>query len=423
MSESDASSGLPPVVLGAEPSAAEVLVIDTPPDDRPRALANAFCAACAASDEAAARTTATVSGWAAAQGLFRQVTRKGLNVSAFGASFRAENRAVVQVVLSHPDRPRPLGDLYLLMENTDGLAIVGVVKPHAHASMFLRGVVDGHTTPAELPASESAEAWAALVMTEVAMGTPPAGLPSELAERLAADTAPELAGSASLAVANRSAVGFRFADGTDIWVVLGEDNTPLRTGFGLSFDLLLSGVELSFPEEGRPPEAAEEVSATERDARIRQTVTDAIRALGIDALPADDPRREAGERMQALVDAALNARAEADPKAPTPEAKTFDLPPKMKEAVERYMASEIVAGRLKPGEIGVDEAFIRAHGAGLTGALITGFFEQAAPKGLAFDVPVPPDPGSTEPKQVTLRVDFGSILGKLFQKPTGGASS
>lgn len=384
-------------------------------DPHARAVVDAFCEACRAGDEAAARTCTTDDGWAQARGLFRQVVKKGLAIDAFGAARRVGSRSVVRAVLSRPDKKRPLGDLWLLIEHTVPAAIVGVVKPHAVASLFLRGELSGSTTPEELPASPRAEEWGAWLTAEVVMGAVPPGLPAELTRHLTAGKSVETAGSAELAVAGRAAVGLALDNGDTLWVVLDRDDKPVRLGYRLSFDLLLSGVELPFPQASDtvPDDGVvgEEVSGVERDDRIRHTVAAAIRELGVDRLPPTDERRVAARQMQAMVDQALAARAAEDPATPKP----FSLPPRVQAAVEEYMVQEVAAGRLKPGEIGVDEAFLRAHGAGLTGALFQGFVAQAAPQGLSLSVPVPAGEGQDGPQSVTLKVDFAGLFSKLLQ--------
>jgi hypothetical protein len=242
-------------------------------------------------------------------------------------------------------------------------------------------------------------------------------------------------------------------------VVLKADGQPGPVGGRLSFDLLLSGVELPFPDPVGPADPPAERSRDQRDAEVRATVAEALRQLGAQdpTLPADDPRKVAAQRMLQLVDEALAMAAAEDPArraaaAPTPAPPAamtaalaaapiggvpdgrvpeggsadgappapFRLPPKMREAVEAYIADEVAAGRVQPGEVALDDAFLRAHGAGLTGALFKGFLDQSAPKGLSLDVPVPPAPGSAEPQKVTLTLDLGGLLGSLMKKGKQG---
>jgi len=243
--------------------------------------------------------------------------------------------------------------------------------------------------------------------------------------------------------------------------VLKADGQPGPVGGRLSFDLLLSGLELPFPDPVGAADPPAERSRDQRDADVRATVAEALRQLGAQdpTLPADDPRKVAAQRMLQLVDEALAMAAAEDPArraaaattgptaalaaappaalaAAPPAAPTggvpdgggadgappapFRLPPKMREAVEAYIADEVAAGRVQPGEVALDDAFLRAHGAGMTGALFKGFLDQSAPKGLSLDVPVPPAPGSAEPQKVTLTLDLGGLLGSLMKKGKQG---
>jgi hypothetical protein len=425
-------------------------------EDGPRAVAGAFAAAANAQDEAAALTTCTPAAWPALRGLFAQIGAKGLELMPFGASHRHGARAVVRGVLSKPGGQRPLGDLWLLLDGEAGWVIVGLCKPHAHASLYLRGALAADAAPDQLPPSAAAESWAAHLMADHALGLVPDGLPPELDRALRAPGEPlRLLGTAELPGSGRCAARLSLpeADAEPLWVVLKADGQPGPVGGRLSFDLLLSGVELPFPDPVGAADPPAERSRDQRDAEVRATVAEALRQLGAQdpTLPADDPRKVAAQRMLQLVDEALAMAAAEDPArraagapaalAAAPPAALaaaqagavpdggapdgappapFHLPPKMREAVEAYIADEVAAGRVQPGEVALDDAFLRAHGAGLTGALFKGFLDQSAPKGLSLDVPVPPAPGSAEPQKVTLTLDLGGLLGSLMKKGKQG---
>lgn len=434
------------------------------------AAALAFTRACVAGDDAAAQAACTDSGWNdgddPCQRLFRQAKAKGMQVDPLGMARLFGDRAIQWTSLSHPSRPQPLGDLYLLLATQpDGAwKVEGLTKSRGQAALFLKGTLPGAFSVTELPDSAAAEAWSTRAVTALNSGElPDLGEGAVLVQNLLGQ--PGVVASplrtADLPALGRAAAGLRFAQpgdefGSEAWVILAlEADGPkvLATRPWLDLDGLLTGLELGFP--GRAgPEVQDKKDP--RDA-VKAAIAEALKASGAGDLPADDPRAQAAAKVLGMLDeiiggsggpsandstAAADADSDADSDADAPGGELIalprrdppppaasestpardnqvTLPPGIQKALEDYISQQAAAGRMAADEVSVDSAFLRDHGPAVIGGMLGGFLQEVMPKDLELTVPVkgadgqPPAEGA--PKQVKLKIDMGDILGKLFR--------
>ncbi len=304
-------------------------------------------------DEAAAQAATTPDDWGRGEDrlsdLFGQVSRKGLNIEPIGIAHTAGPRAAQQAVLSRAGIGRPLGDLFLMLdEGPEGWTVSGATKVRPQVALFLSGQVAAHDGPERLPPDDAALRWATLLLIEQHLGGPTdrGALPAEL--MLALDKGPGLAlRTASVPGAGRSAVELRFGEGEagwQGWVILqaGDDGpAPIDARSRLRYEPLLRGLELSWPTDAQAEISVSPAMDTAAlHAHIRQTFdaafAEAEASLG-DA-PADDPRRVAPQRIIEMLDAALDAAAAEPPRAARPLQLAPPAPPAAPPPISRAVA-------------------------------------------------------------------------------------
>jgi hypothetical protein len=413
-----------------------------------------FIAAVAQKDESQARLCCTEQGWdggdTRVDGLVRQALRKGLVLDRFGQPHKLGPRAAVMVVLSHPSRPQPLGDLWLLLELLDGdWKIVGATKHRPHAALFLWKALPGSLAFADLEPSDRADAFGATVLASLQQGVVPE-LPFG-AELLAQRLQPENVSvralkSAGLVAVQRAVVGFQFTTpedslGYDVWLVLSlSDREPRVIGATefVGLEQLFTALDVDWPHEdpARPGTAIPGYDDPTDPAGARLALEGVLRsvlaATGADpaGLPEDDPRREALGRLfaslrrmapregESPVDTGVPAAAEAlepNPDAPLPLA----LPPDVQAQVDA--ALEAIQQRTPTGIVGAQamgeerQAFIQTHGANLVSGLIEAVFKELNPQNVRF---TKLEETTTEDGRPQLRaiVDPAELLGDV----TGG---
>ncbi|MBL8616132.1 MAG: hypothetical protein JNM72_11025 [Deltaproteobacteria bacterium] len=286
------------------------------------AVALAWTTAATAGDEAAARAATAPSRWDRGEDqladLYQQVARKGLIIEPLGIPHLCGARGAQHATLSRAGLGRPLGDLYLLLEDAGGAwALTGATKVRPQVALVLGGTIDASAGPDALPASEPALRWAALFLIEQALGATSAGAtpPAELTE--AATAGPGVALRAvRLPATQRHAVELRFGEGDQaraVWVLLeGPDDALVATDARrrLRWEALLRGLELRWPTDpSEVTSASAALGPDELRAFIRGTMQAAMDEALAEAgdLPAEDPRRTAPTEIMKLLDAALGA--------------------------------------------------------------------------------------------------------------------
>lgn len=375
-----------------------------------RTVAEAFILAASAGDEAGAVALCATSdgsddGWQAGdspvRGLYMQSFRKGLVLDLMGEPRKLGGRAAQRIVLSHPSRPRPLGDLWLLLEKTEGWSIAGATKIRQHAGLFLWNALRGPLSVADLDRSERGDALAESVASALRSGVvPDLSAGSELLrEYLVDDAAVSVLRSVELLQLQRAAIGFRIQSpgddfGDEVWLVLDlGPNIPrvIHAGGYLGLEPLFTGVEVDWPQED-PAHPGRALSSIEnpmdpQGGRIvlEETVRQILVASGADpaGFSEDDPRAAmVGELLAAIRrmapqpgerpgDTSLQS-GEAALK-PTPEAPApLSLPPDVQEQVETTIRvlqeKQKLTGKLSRED---ERAFVEQHGA----ALVSGIFE------------------------------------------------
>jgi hypothetical protein len=387
------------------------------------ATAERFVSAVASGVEADARALCTEAGWEGGDtrvyGLVRQAQRKGLVLDLFGEPHKLANRAAQQVVLSHPSRSRPLGDVWLLLEDAgDGWLVVGATKLRPHAALFLWKALGGTLSLVDLDRSARGEAWAEAIVASLNEGVVPE-LPfgSEmLATRLQADgVSIKPLQSVELLAVSRAAVGFQFTTPEDslgyaVWLVLSlstREPAVVAANQFLGLERLFTGVEVTWPHEDpdRPGLAIPGYEDPSDPAGARLSLEGVLRSVlvgaGIDpaGLPEGDPRRAAiGELFASLrriaprhgelvSDTSLEAAASAlqpNPDAPVP----LGLPPELQQQLE--LALESIQQRTPPGAAGsaarTEEAaaLMETQGTELVSALFQAIFKDINPQAVAL---------------------------------------
>ena len=387
------------------------------------AASERFVAAVAAGEEEQVRALCTERGWDGGDsrvcGLVRQANRKGLVLDLGSEPHKLGQRAAQLVVLSHPARPRPLGDLWLLLEDAGtGWMVVGATKIRAHAALFLWGALGGTLSVVDLERSERGDAFAEAVHASLASGTVPA-LPfgSELLSKRSAGDAVsiEVLRSVELLAVSRAAVGFRFTTPTDslgheVWLVVSLSTTApvvvAATPF-LGLELLFTGVDVKWPHEDpdRPGRAIPGYEDPSDPAGARLALEGVLRGVlvgaGVDpaGLPHDDPRRAiigemfaslrriAPRHGESLLDTSLEAASEAlkpNPDAPVP----LGLPADVQRRLELALAA--IQERTPPGPAGSSArteeavALMRTQGTELVSAMVQALLKDINPRGVAL---------------------------------------
>jgi len=416
--------------------------------------AEGFVVSTASGDEEAARAFCTDVGWEGGDtrvyGLVRQVQRKGLVLDLLGEPHKLANRAAQQVVLSHPSRSRPLGDLWLLLEDAGkGWRVVGATKLRHHAALFLWKAMDGTLSLVDLDRSARGDTWAESILVSLHDGVVPE-LPfgSELlSQRLQVDgvTVTPLQSVELLAV-SRAAVGFRFTTpedslGYEVWLVLSlstrEPAVVAATQF-LGLEWLFTGVEVNWPHEDpeRPGMAIPGYEDPSDPEGARLALEGVLRSVlvgaGVDpaGLPEGDPRRAAigelfaslrriaprhGERVSDTSLEAAAAALEPNPEAPVP----LGLPPDVQQQLE--LALESIQQRTPPGAAGsaarTEEAaaLMETQGAQLVSALFQAIFKDINPQAVALTTVQQSEDAEGRPVLRAI-VDPAALLGDV----TGG---
>ncbi len=387
------------------------------------ATAEQFVSLVASGDETAVQALCTEAGWeggdSRVHGLVRQAQRKGLVLDLMGEPHKLGSRAAQQIVLSHPNRPRPLGDLWLLLEDAgDGWMVVGATKLRTHAALFLWDALGGTLSVVALDRSVRGDQLAEAVLASLNENVVP-DLPvgSDLLEKRlrVPDVSVKLLRSVELLAVSRAAVGFQFTTpddslGHEVWLVLSlsvaEPVVVAATPF-LSLEQLFTGVEVSWPHEDpdRPGMAIPGYEDPSDPEGARLALEGVLRSVlvgaGVDpaGLPEGDPRREAIGKMfahlrrlaprdgESLLDTSLEAAASAlepNPAAPMP----LGLPADVQAQVERALAA--IQERVPDGAVGSGArseeaaAFMQTQGAELVSALFQSVFKDINPRGVSM---------------------------------------
>jgi len=411
-----------------------------------RAVAEAFVSAATSGDEAAAVALCTDSGWqggdSPVRGLYMQSHKKGLVLDPMGQPRKLGGRAAQRIVLSHPSRPRPLGDLWLLLDNDEGWTIVGATKIRQHAGLFLWKALRGDLSVADLDRSERGDALAESIATELRKGVvPELSLGSDLLrEYLVDDATVTVLRSVELLQLQRAAIGFRIQApgddfGDEVWLVL--DTGPsiprvIHAGGYLGQEPLFTGVEVDWPQEDpeRPGRALSEIEnpMDPLGGRIvlEETVRQILVASGADpaGLSEDDPRAamigelfaairrmapQPGERPGDTSLQAVGRAAEPTPEAPMP----LSLPPDVQQSVET--AIKVLQEKKKlTGEISKEDErkFVEQHGAALVSGVFEALFQTTNPTGTPLTELTVDETGAPR-----ARIDPMVLLGDVLKGP------
>lgn len=400
-----------------------------PLDEAALAAARAFCDAALAGDEDRAQAACTEPGWAdgddPVRGLFRGITKKGLVFDLMGPPRRFAGRAAQLGVLSHPKAPRPLGDLWLLLEDAGGTwRIVGASKNREVVGLFLWGKVPGTLSWRTLPQSGRADTWAGPVTAALQSGEAPSIDGGLFETRLETSelTITPLA-SKGVEAAGRAAAGWQFTTptdsiGYDVWVVLDTSVSPpepLRSVEFLGLEPLLQGLDLDWPHED-PDQPGRALTPEERPqdpAGAAAILGDLLRkSMAKDGI---DPEGDSPESAQARE--LLGFLGRMVPKgAAVPEpgsaARQVVLPPALQAALGQSMQKLVDEGVAGPGELRVDKDFVEQHGGALVGGLFAAMMGDALPPAIELTVPVKnPDPGG--PQVVKLTAEPRTLLRQL----------
>lgn len=401
------------------------------------ALAARFIDAAASGAESDAERLCTASGWAEGdspvRGLFMSIAKKGLVVDLMGEPRMLGHRAAQLAVLSHPRAPRPLGDIWILLESdADTWRIVGSSKLRNVVGLFLWDRVPGHVAWRTLPPSERAEDWAAPVTASLHFGDTP-NVGSELFQtRLEVDDIIITPlDSVELAAAGRGAAGWRFTTptdsiGFDVWVILDLSVTPPEPVRALEFpglETLLDGLDLDWPHED-PDEPGRALTPEERPsdpaggaAVLESLLRRSIAQSGVDP-EGDGPEAEQARELLSFVHRMV-------PKgAPVPEpgtaARQVVLPPALQAALTESVQKLVDDGVAGPGELKVDKDFVENHGGALVGGLFAAVLGDALPPAVELTVPVEnTDPDG--PQVVKLTAEPRRLLEQMMlPEPTPG---
>ena len=401
-----------------------------PLDEAALAAARAFTAAALAGDEDGARAACTEPGWSAGddpvRGLFRGITKKGLVFDLMGPPRRFAGRAAQLGVLSHPKAPRPLGDLWLLLEDGGGTwRIVGASKNREVVGLFLWGKVPGTLSWRTLPPSQVADTWAAPVTAALRDGEAPPIEGGLFETRLeTSDLIITPLPSKGVEGAGRAAAGWQFTTptdtvGYDVWVVLDTSASPpepLRSVEFLGLEPLLGGLDIDWPHED-PDEPGRALTPEERprDPAGGAAVLEGLlrKSMAKDGV---DPDGDGPQSAQARE--LLGFLRRMVPKGtPVPEpgtaARQVVLPPALQAALGQSMQKLVDEGVAGPGELRVDKDFVEQHGGALVGGLFAAVLGDALPPAIELTVPVEnPDPDG--PQVVKLTAEPRTLLQELI---------
>lgn len=380
-------------------------------------------------DADAARAATTDDGWGegrdSVSGLVRQVARKGLSLDPIGETPSLfGRRGATWVAISHPSEPKPLGDLFLLLEeNDDGWKVAGATPLRAHVGLFLRGALPGFVPVSSLPPSERADDWAAPALA-ILRGESERPLPQNwVVETPPPDAEVEPVAGVGLPQVNRAAAGFRFKDEARPWgwssyTILDTSTVPstvVAARSGLSLDSLLTGLTVPWPKED-PAALGVELTEAERptDDRGAAAIMSAMvrKNLDSDGIALDGGTLRAARARALLHYAALlgvGAPAASGDAAAAPPT----VPPELRDALTRTLQGLIETGVDAPGGLHVDRAALEERGPALLGKLFSDLAAEALPEQLTVTVPVQdPEPGG--PAAVTLRAEPHQILRGLM---------
>lgn len=419
-----------------------------------RATAERFVALVAAGVEDDVRALCTESGWEGGDtrvyGLVRQAQRKGLVLDLLGPPRKLAARAAQLVVLSHPSRPQPLGDLWLMLEETEaGWRVVGATKHRAHAGLFLWGALPAALALADLSPSARGDAWLAPILSTLAGGVVPE-LPESpraselLSQRLQADDVSVKAlRSVELLPVQRAAVGVQFTTpddslGYEVWMVLDlNPGTPAVLGATefLGLEQLFTAVDVDWPHEDpdRPGHAIPGYEDPTDPEGARLALEGTLRSILVatgadpDGLPEGDPRREAIGRLFASLrrmaprpgeDPTDTSVAAAQPAmVPNPDAPVpLQLPEDVRQQV--VLALESIEARTPAGPAGAvarheeAQAFLQTQGAELVSGLFQAFFAGINPTGVSLTTLEETTGPDGEPKLRAI-VDPAALLGEI----------
>lgn len=270
----------------------------------PAAAWDAFAAAIAAHDAAAAKGAATDGAWRrhgdAAALVYQTATEGQFRFSASGPAWIEGDRAVLPVAIERPGRSAPL---YVLLEQRDGSWSVSAgVRDERHASLFLAGVLPAVFEVPDLGPSPEGEQWARARSEELRAA----------AAAAAAEGTPvpvEILGVHALPQRNRVVVGLRRPESgraVEEWVCLDtSDGAPreIRSSSYPSLGLLLEGVSATLPAR----EAPAGVKEAGMDAEGWRIVNTLLQGLTEIARTSPAPAHQSGSTPQVLTDALTRA--------------------------------------------------------------------------------------------------------------------
>lgn len=381
--------------------------------------ARRFAAAIDRSDPHAARDLTTETGWGSGKdslgGLVGQALRKGFGLDLIGAEpvlFGSRGSAWMAVV--RPGAQAPLGDLYLLLEDTPaGWRAAGVTKIRAHVGLFLRGLLPGQVDVSALPKSQRAEDWAAPVLP-VLRGETDDSLPlGWVVEPPPPGADVTLLGSVALPEANRAAVGFRIVTeerpwGSSSWTILDTTTVPSQVVAArpyLALETLLTDLVVPWPKED-PEEPGVEV----------QLPTNPAAAAAVLAAVVKKTFDEAGVDLHANTHEARQARAILQLAGQTSGAKQpgdATARPTLPASLVAALEDRIQQGVSLPGsDLSLNRKALEERAPSLLGGLFAQLLQQGVPPDVAIPVPVQsPEPGG--PTEVVVRLDRDQLLGML----------
>ena len=391
------------------------------------AVARRFREAANGGDADGAQAQATDAGWSQGRdglrGLVAQVIHKGLSLDPVGddpALFGG--RGAAWVVISHPSRDAPLGDLFLLLEEGDaGWMVAGATKLRAHVGLFLRGQLPGAVDTGALPESERAADWAAPVLERLRGEREPPVPPAWLTEMAPDDATVEIVGTAALPHLDRAAVGFSFttADrpwGWESWTILDTSSMPstvVGTGFGVTLEALLTGLTVPWPKED-PAALGVELTPEERptdDAGAAAILAGIVRKQIENAGVQPEAATLSGARARALLAYAEQTGRGARRAGPRPDGP---VPPELQAVVAQALQEFIEQGVEAPGGLRVNRETLEQQGAALLGQLFGDLTSGALPEHLHVRMPVE-DPAPDGPTVVDLQLEPQTLIEALVR--------
>ena len=383
--------------------------------------ARRFAAAIDASDPHTARDLTTADGWGSGKdslgGLVGQALRKGFGLDLIGAEpVVFGDRASAWMAVVRPGAATPLGDLYLLLEDTpEGWRAAGVTKLRAQVGLFLRGLLPGFVDLSTLPRSERAEDWAAPLLTVLRCETDETVPLGWVVEPPPPGAEVTVLGSAALPQANRAAVGFRFVTddrpwGTTSWTILDTTSVPSQVVAArpyLALETLLTDLVVPWPKED-PSEPGVEVPPPTDPAQAAAVLTAVVKKTLDDAGVDLDANTQEARQGRALLRLAGQVRG-------TPTRSDAPVHPPLPDALVAALEQALQQGvSLPSGGPTLDRSALEERAATVLGGLFEQLLQQGVPPDLAVPVPVQsPEPGG--PTEVVLRLDRDQLLGLLSE--------